>query len=341
MYFHQLFNLILLISNVFAASSKNQVIYDECKEQIISLAEKHYKEHAEIIVKEDDKIFYELIESLFRIDANDLLDLMQTDDSDKVLVIIFYASSSWFHKPFLVFHDISSLSHLKGTPPYEIRLKRIFENFRIFFLNTFIRVKDKCFCSNSPNRSTSFDLLRKFDSFWNTRLYRLARQLLSEKEFESVLKQFKDRVRFLDTFLHNDFESLMRYEFKILQKSFHNLPSSLENFIFLTAHLELHLKNFDDPDFVKWLSLLAYQIPEFIVYFFYFSREPLVTSQNRSGQIDSFTSRNIQRMSEVSSFYFNWDKITFKLFFKSILQPDPQIAKLADVIKTKIRVLSR
>jgi hypothetical protein len=325
---------MIFLSSVFATCSK--VIYDECREQIISLAEKHYKEHVEIIIKEDDKIFYKLIRTLFKIDLNDLLSLIQADDSDKVLVIIFYASSSWFHKPFLVFHDISSLSHLKGSPREDIPLKRIFKNFRVFFLNTFIRVKDECFCTDSPNRSTSFDLLRKFDSFWNTRLYRLARQLLSEKEFEMELKQFKDRVRFLDTFLNNDFESLLGYEFKRLHNGFHNISTVLENFIFLTQHLELHLRNSEGPDFVKWLNLLASQIPEFIVYFFYFSREPLVITQNRSDQIPSFTCRNFQKMSEVSLMSFYWSKGYLKIFGKSRYYPDIQIAELAESIKKKI-----
>jgi hypothetical protein len=200
---------------------------------------------------------------------------LNAEYSGKILVIIFFAYSE-IYDPFLVFNDISSLSHLKGSPRKDIPLKRIFENYRLFLLKTFIRVKDGYFCSDSPNRSTGFDLLRKFESFWDNRLAHLARQLLSKEEFVEESKQLKSRIRFLDTFLNNDLESLMIYEFKRLHRVFQNIgiqnPTALENFIFLAQHLRLHLKSFiNSPVLVKWLNLLSSQIPEFIVFFFYFS----------------------------------------------------------------------
>jgi hypothetical protein len=331
--FLQPLSLILLIGNVFTAPLKSQNIYDECKNQIISYTEKNYKEHPKIFV-EDNEILSVVKCSLFRIDANVLLDLLLADNSDKFLVIIFFA---YYDISFIVFHDIGSLSHLKGFPRKDIPLKKIFKNYRRFLLRTFIRVKDECFCSNSPNRSTGFDLLRKFESFWDNRLAHLARQLLSKEEYVEELIQFKSRIRFLDIFLNNDFESLMVYEFKRLHKVFQKIdvenPTSVENFIFLSEHLGLHLKNISSPELAKFLNFLASQIPEFIVYFFYFYQMKLVTSlKDRSKLKYSSTSRNIR----IVLHNFSWDKITLRLFAKSILHPKIQIAELADVIKTKI-----
>jgi hypothetical protein len=340
--FLQLFSLILLIGSVFAALLPSQNDYDGYKNQIISLSKKSYKKHVKIMREENDD-FYDLTWSLFDINANELLDLLHAEYSDKVLAIIFFAYSRYYNS-FLVFDDISSLSHLKGSPRKDIQLKKIFQHFRLFLLKTFIRVKKKCFCSDSPNRSTGFDLLRKFESFWDNRLAHLARQLLSKEEFVEESKQFKSRIRFLDTFLNNDLESLMIYEFKRLHKVFQNIeiknPTSVENFIFLARHLGSHSTSLYSPDCYKWLSLIASQIPEFIVFLFYFYKEPLVADRNRSDRNQFFTSKNIQSVSQISCIYFSWDKITLKLFGISILQPDKQIAELADIIKTKIETFN-
>jgi hypothetical protein len=333
----RLFSLILLMGSVFAAPLPSQDVYDECKDQIISLSKKYSKKPVKIVRKGIIRK-----KSLFMINANNLLDLLNDEVSDEVLVIIFFAYTG--HKTLLV-NDISSLLNLKASPRIDIPLKKIFQNYRRFLLRTFIKVKDECFCSNSPNRSTGFDLLRKFDSFWDNRLARLARQLLSKEEYVEELIQFKSRIRFLDTFLNNDFESLMIYEFKRLYKVFQNIgtknPTAMENFIFLTKHLEFHLRNVDSPDFYKWLNLLASQIPEVILFFSYFFRETLVTHINRPGQNPSFASRDIQGMSGVTFTVFSWDKVTLRLSEKSsIFQPDIQIADLADIIKKKIETFN-
>ena len=124
--FASFIQFFLLIGTVFAAPLANRVAYDEYKNQIINFSKK-YCENQIKIFRADNDIFYYIKNSIFKLDADNLLDLLHTEDSDKVLVVIFFGYSG-FYEPLLVFNDISSLFPLKGSLREDVPLKRIFEN---------------------------------------------------------------------------------------------------------------------------------------------------------------------------------------------------------------------
>jgi hypothetical protein len=326
--------IFLLIGSVIASAS-NEKLYDKAKEKILRLAQEKYKKHGEI-VRIDSKKFTRTLETLSKIRTNDLFDLLNAEDCEEFLAIYWYGYSGKL--PFLVFRNISSLSRHKNFPKGEIQLKEIFEKFLEFLFWRLRNMNNNC-CSSSHNLSASINLLGKVEAFWNNKLERLAKRLLSKDEFNEQLMEFKTWMKFLYQFYNRGVEFMLLQEYKNLKQEIRlngieNSKAEIKRFQFLTEHFKQHLVNYNLPGSHEKWAWFSGRDALFIIYYFYFYKklwDPI--GELHPNNYRYLLQKNYEIMRKPVEEFLYLGSNFFRIFWENV--KDPTVINLANTILEK------
>jgi hypothetical protein len=333
----QFFKVFLLIGSVIS-SALNKQLYDRAKEKILFIAKEQYKQHGEIVKIEgiDCKKYKNAKESLSRIGTNDLLDLLNAEESEDFLTIYFYG---YARLQFLVFRNLCSLSLLKNFPKYGIQLKEIFEKFLEFLFWRLRNVNNNC-CSSPHDLSESINLLGKVEAFWNNKLERLAKRLLSKNEFMEQLKQYKTWLKFLYQFYNHGVEFMLIKEYKSLKQEIRlngieNSTAVVMRFQFLVDHLKQHLICFKLPGSHEKFAWLTGRDALFIIYYFYFYNKFWNLGGIHQYNYQHLIAENYERMLFSVKKYIYPERNKFVIFWDDV--NDPTLINLARTILKKTK----